>query len=34
MNKMYVIYGLVDLEDYEVLKYYLVDLLKLEKEFV
>ncbi|MFZ4356432.1 Spo0B domain-containing protein, partial [Enterococcus gallinarum] len=33
MNKMHVIYGLVDLEDYEALKHYLADLLKPEKEF-
>ncbi|MGM0123310.1 sensory box histidine kinase [Enterococcus sp. AZ194] len=33
MNKMHVIYGLVDLEDYEALKGYLVDILKPEKEF-
>ena len=31
MNKMYVIYGLVDLEDYEALKHYLADLLKPER---
>ena len=33
MNKMHVIYGLVDLEDYEAPKHYLADLLKPEKEF-
>ena len=31
MNKMHVIYGLVDLEDYEALKHYLADLLKPER---
>ncbi|KAF1296406.1 histidine kinase [Enterococcus sp. JM4C] len=33
MNKMHVIYGLVDLEDYTALKRYLADILKPEKEF-
>jgi two-component system CitB family sensor kinase len=33
MNKMHVIYGLVDLEDYASLQQYLADILKPEKEF-
>ena len=33
MNKLHVIYGLVDLENYEELKIYLNDILQPEKEF-
>ncbi|OTO72605.1 MULTISPECIES: Spo0B domain-containing protein [unclassified Enterococcus] len=33
MNKLHVIYGLVDLESYDELKIYLNDILKPEKEF-
>lgn len=33
LNKLHVIYGLTDLEDYEELKHYLQDLLEPEQEF-